>query len=111
MPSPTVCTVSGTIRDTSGSVLSGAVISVRSIKPFIHTTDNSLVVNYAVSTTSASDGTFSLNVVETTTNSVSMILTVKYQQGTAASTVVNDYYVTIPNSASATLASLISAQI
>lgn len=110
MPAPTVCTVSGTIRDTSGTVLSGAVISVQALKPFIHTTDNSLVVNYGVSTTSAADGTFSLNVIETTTNSVSLSLTIKNASGTAANQVATTYYVTIPNSASATLASLISGQ-
>lgn len=110
MPSPTVCTVSGTLRDTSGTVLSGATISVQSLKPFIHTTDNSLIVNYSVSTTTASDGTFSLNVVETTTPSVTLTLTIKNASGTAANQVATSYYVTIPNSASATLASLISGQ-
>lgn len=110
MPSPTVCTVSGTLRDTSGTVLSGATVSVQAIKPFIHTTDNSLVVNYSVSTTTAADGTFSLSVIETTTPSVSLILTIKNASGSAASQVQTSYYVTIPNSASATLASLISGQ-
>jgi hypothetical protein len=110
MPSPTVCAVSGTIRDTSGTVLSGATVSVSSIKPFIHPTDNSLILNYSVSTTSASDGTFTLSVVETTTPSVSLILTIKYPLGTNSNVVTTTYNVTIPNSASTTLATLISGQ-
>lgn len=110
MPAPTVCTISGTIRDTSGTVLSGATISVQALKPFIHTTDNSLIVNYQVSTTSASDGTFSLAVVETTTPSVSLALTIENTVGTTLPKTRTTYYITVPNSASATLASLISGQ-
>lgn len=110
MPSPTVCAISGTIRDTSGTALAGVVVSVQAIKPFIHTTDSSLIANYSVSTTTASDGTFTLSVVETTTNSVSLILTIRNSSGLAAPNVVNQYYITVPNAASATLASLITGQ-
>ena len=110
MPAPTTCTVSGTIRDAGGNAVVGATVAVNALKPFIHTTDSSLVANYSVSTTTASDGTFSLVVVETTTVSVSLILTIKSPLGTGANSVIASYSVTIPNAATATLASLISGQ-
>lgn len=110
MPAPTICTITGTIRDTGGTAISGAVISVQALKPFIHSADNSLVFNYEVSTTSGDDGTFSLGVIETTTDSVSLALTIKNAAGSASNLVLSTYSITVPNSASATLASLISGQ-
>lgn len=110
MPSPTVCTISGTLRDLSGTALPNATLTFSSIKPFVHSTDNSLIVNYSVSATTSASGTFSVGVVETTTPSVSLLLTVAYQLGTASNKVTSQYYVTIPNAATGTLASLISGQ-
>jgi len=110
MPSPTLCTVSGTLRDISGTVLPNATLTFSSIKPFIHTTDNSLVVNYSVTATTSASGTFSVSIIETATPATTLILTIAYQLGTASNKVTSQYSVTIPNSASATLASLISGQ-
>ncbi len=110
MPSPTTCAITGTIRNTSGTLVSGAVVSVNSIKPFIHPTDNSLVVNYSVYDTTTALGTFSLSVIETTTPAVSLILTIEYPMDSTSTIVRQQYYITVPNSASATLASLISGQ-
>jgi len=110
MAAPTVCTISGTLRDTSGQALSNATVSVSSIKPFIHPTDSSLVVNYSVSTTTDSNGLFNLNVIETTTPAVSLLLNIKYSMGSSAPSQTYTYYITVPNSASATLSSLISGQ-
>lgn len=110
MPAPTQCTISGTINNLGGDPVSGATISVSSIKPFIHTADNSLIANYSVSATTNGSGAFSLDVVETTTVSVSLLLTIAYPLSSAGNKVISAYYVTIPNSASATLASLISGQ-
>jgi hypothetical protein len=110
MPAPTICTVSGTLVELDGSAMVGAVISVKNIKPFIHPSDNSLVVSYQASATTNSSGVFSLDVIETTTPAVSLQLTVQYSSGLQLPVVNTYYYVTIPNAASATLASLISGQ-
>lgn len=112
MPSPTVCTVSGLLRDPSGAALAGATIIVQSIKPFIHPTDNSLITNFILTTTSGLDGTFSINIVETTTPNVTLTLSIRYLLGstTNSTPVLTSYTILVPNAASATLASLIAGE-
>lgn len=111
MPSPTVCTVSGVIRDTSGTLLPGTTVKANLRMPFIHTTDSSLIVNYEVTTTTDANGAWSLNLVETTTNSVTMTVTIFYATGSTNPNDRKEYTVTVPNSASATFATLISGQV
>lgn len=111
MPSPTVCTVSGTCRSINGSTLPGVTIKANSIRPFIHPTDSSLVDNYEVSTTSAADGTWSLSLVETTTPNTYVTITFYYPTGSTNPNDRKEYTVQVPNSASATFASLIGTQV
>lgn len=111
MPAPTVCSVTGTCRDSSGSALQGVIIRASAIRPFIHSTDSSLITNYEVSTTSASNGTWSLSLVETATDSVTMTITFIYPASSSASSARKEYTITVPNSASATFASLVSGQV
>lgn len=111
MPAPTVCAVSGTVRSINGSALSGVTIEANSVMPFVHSTDNSLISNYKVSTTSASDGTWSLSLVETTTPNTTVTITFIYATGATSPNDRKSYTVQIPNSASATFASLIGTQV
>lgn len=111
MPAPTVCTISGLLRDTSGTVLSGAIVSATNLRPFIHTTDNSLIMDYQVSTTSAADGTWSLALVETATPAVTVMITFLYSTGSGNPTTTHEYNITVPNTTTATFASLIGSQL
>jgi hypothetical protein len=111
MPAPTVCTVTGTLRDSAGSALSGATIQASCLRPYVHPTDSSLIVDYVVTTTTASDGTWSLNLVETTTPAVTVTIEFIYSQGATNGQVRKVYTVTIPNSSSATFASLVGTQV
>ncbi len=108
MPAPTQCAVTGTLRDSGGNALSGATVRAFAIKPYVHPTDSSLIVDYQVTTTTASDGTWSLTLVETATPAVTVTIEFVYTQGSGGTQVRKSYTVTVPNSASATFASLIS---
>lgn len=110
MPSPTVCTVTGTCRDLAGAALAGVIVRATNLKPFIHPTDSSLVLPYSVSTTSANDGTWSLNLVETASATLSTTISLTYATGSTLPNDTHDYTVTVPNSASATFASLITGE-
>lgn len=111
MPSPTVCAVSGTCRDSGGNLLSGVTVRARQLHPYVHSVDNSLVMPYVVSTTSASDGTWSLSLIETATESKTVTIDFLYSTGSNLPNDIHSYTVTVPNSASATFASLISGEI
>ncbi len=111
MPAPTVCTITGLMRDSSGNVLSGAIISATNLRPFIHPTDNSLIIDYQVSTTSAADGTWSLALVETTTPAVTVMVTLTYPTGVSNPITTHEYSILVPNQGSATFASLIGTQL
>lgn len=112
MANPTVCSVTGTCRDSSGSALSGVTITACAVRPYIHPTDSSLITADSVSTTSASDGTWSLSLVETTTPAVSITMSFIYPTSVnSGNTSRQSYTVTIPNTASTTFASLIGSQV
>lgn len=66
-------------------------------------------MNYEVTTTTATDGTWSLALVETVTPSVTLNISFSYPLGTNTITDRKDYTVIVPNQASATFASLISS--
>lgn len=110
MPSPTICTVSGTVKDATGTAISGVTVKASAIKPFIHSTDSSLITNTEALTTTASDGTWSLNLVETTTDSVTMTVTFIYTTGSNNPNDRRTYTILVPNSASSTFAALVSGQ-
>ena len=107
MPSPTVCTVSGVTRGLNGSVLAGVIVQAFNLNPWIHTTDNSLIIPYSLSTTSAADGTWALNLAETTTNSNYVTIAFVYPTTSTSGTFRKEYTVIIPNAASSTFAALL----
>ena len=111
MPAPTICTVSGTCRQVSGAVLGGVVVTAYTTRPFVHPTDSSLVCDYLVSTTSASDGTWSLALIETATPAVTLSISFTFSLGSTAPNDYKVYAITVPNQASATFSSLIGSQI
>lgn len=111
MPAPTICAVSGILRGTNGVVLQGATVIGSSIKPFIHSSDGSLVVNYQVSTTTDSNGAWTLSLIETATDSSSVTISFFYPLGSAAGNERKEYTIIVPNSASANFSTLIGSQL
>lgn len=105
------CTISGTVRNLYGNALAGVTVKANSDRPFIHPTDSSLITNYEVSTTTASDGTWSLTLIETETPDNTLTITFYYPAGSVTGNVRYEYTVQIPNTASATFASLIGTQV
>jgi hypothetical protein len=111
MAAPTICTISGVCKDTSGTAVAGATISATNLRPFIHTSDNSLILDYAVSTTTDASGAWSLNLVETTTPNITVQIRITYSTGANNPSTAHEYTILVPNSASATFASLIGSQL
>lgn len=105
-----ICTVSGTVLNALDQGVGGVVVKANSNRPFIHPTDGSLIVNYEVSTTTASDGTWSLALIETTTPNLALTISFFYPAG-PNSNQRKDYTCIIPNTASATFNSLITGQV
>lgn len=102
------CTVSGTIKSVGNSGIPNCTIRAYITSPFFHT-DGTYIANYQVSTTTDNTGAFSISLIETATISKTMTLEVEYPGG-ATDRLKNVYTVTIPNSGSATLASLITTE-
>jgi hypothetical protein len=107
-----ICTVSGTLRDSSVSAISGATIKASYIKPFINSVDSSLVSDNIVSTLTASDGSWSLAVSQPTATNFSpaptMVFSILYPQIGTTGLQQKDYTCTIPLSTTATFASIIN---
>lgn len=110
MPSIQICAVSGTCRTPTGSALPGVTVKAYSNRPFIHPTDNSLIANYEVNTTTANDGTWSLNLVETTTPACSLTVAFYYPSNTLSGYDRREYTIIVPNQTSATFASLVTGE-
>lgn len=111
MPSPTVCTISGVVRDNSGTLLAGVIVKANNRMPYIHPTDSSLIVDYEILTTTDSVGAWSLNLVETATPATSISITFIYPTGSTNPNDMKTYTIIVPNSASSTFAALISGQV
>lgn len=106
-----ICAVTGTIRDYTGTGIGGVTVSAYAERPFIHPTDNSLIVNYQITTTTASNGTWTLNLVETTTPNTTLTISFVYPIGSNSLNTRQEYTIQVPNSASATFQSLIGTQV
>ena len=102
------CVVSGTVYTTAGAAFSGVNVLAYMNQPMIYT-DGTLIPSYVQSTTTASDGTWSLTLVETTSNERTMTIAFEYPDGGSARK-RKEYTVIIPNSASANFATLASGQ-
>lgn len=106
-----MCTVSGTLLTASGAGIPGATVKATTVRPFLYSATGDLIANSEASTTTANDGTWSLTLVETTTDNVTMTISFVYPPGASAASARKDYTVQIPNTATATFQSLIGTQV
>lgn len=94
------CTVSGTMYDAGGSAISGATVRANIITPqFVSTT---LYVPKEVTTTTASDGTWSLALVQTLQYNVS----IEFPPNSTDSNILRKYSITCPASLTADFSTL-----
>lgn len=107
--SVTTCVVTGTLKDLSGTAIEGAAVYAYSVQPILYS-DGTMLAPYKVSTTTASDGTWSLTLAETTSISRNIVIAIDMPSG-SSQTVRREYTVTIPASGPVTFASLITGQI
>jgi hypothetical protein len=102
------CVVSGALKSVDNQALVNSFVRAYLTTPFFHA-DGTFIGNYQVSTEVASDGTWSLTLIETTTVSKTLTIRIEYPGGTH-DRLVKEYTIVVPNTASATLASLIGTQ-
>lgn len=95
-----LCTVSGLLQDATATAISGATVRFNQVAPSFSTTI--LVPTKEVSTTTASDGTWSLSLIQ----GLSGIVSIDFPPNATDSNRRVTYSVVIPASASATLQSL-----
>lgn len=100
------CVVSGTLVTPSNTALSGVEVKAYSTKPLFHT-DGTLIVDYAVSTTTDSNGDWSLTLIETETIEASLTVSFDMPVG-AVERKRKDYTVVVPNAASADFADIVT---
>jgi hypothetical protein len=101
----TTCTVSGTIKDPSNTVISGTVVKASITTPFLHG-DGTYIADYELSTEVDANGAWSLTLIETT--SISKKITIEIVYPTGNGTRSRTYSITVPATASANFHSLIS---
>ena len=106
--SVSTCVVSGKLVDPTGTAVVGATIAASLTVPYFYT-DGSLIIPYQVSTTTASDGTWSLTLAETTTTSTSIEVSIYLPNGSGG-TVRRNYTIIVPNSGTANFATLAAGQ-
>ncbi len=111
MSAPSTCTVSGSLLDNTGTAIAGASVTAYLTRPFVYSTTGALIADFQASTTTAADGSWSLVLVETTTDNVTM--TVAFGYGTSSgSTARKEYTIKVPKTPStATFTSLITGEI
>jgi hypothetical protein len=90
-----LCTVSGTVKDVSETAISGAIITAKLVTPIFSSTTQILPTE--VSTTSASDGTWSLSLLRT----ASVNITIQYPPNSTNSKVILGFSAIIPNASTA----------
>ncbi len=100
------CSVTGTIVDSSAVAVSGVAIRFRVVKPLLDASSN-LVVPTEVSTTTASNGSWSISLDQ----GISGIMSIDFPASTTASTLRSSYSITVPSQTSATFASLMPSEV
>lgn len=110
MANPVICTITGTLVDPTFTPIQGATVQARMIRPYVDPTSGSLVPNFAIETTTAVDGTWSLALTETTTANVGVTLAFYYVLDQNNAPAVYEYTVLVPATSTATFASLIGSQ-
>lgn len=96
------CTVSGTLKDVTETAISGAVIKANIVTPFFSST--TMIVPKEVSTTSATDGTWSLALNQ----GAQCVVEIDYPPNGTDSRRVSRYSITVPASGSANFSSLVT---
>jgi hypothetical protein len=97
------CAVSGTIQDVTETALSGVTIRFKLTIPVFNSTISTYVPKEVTATTTT-DGSFTINLART----VSGILSIEYPPNGTDSALRYNYAITIPNTATAILGSLIT---
>lgn len=105
----TICTVSGNVSSLLGQGLNSVTIKAYMPRPFKYP-DGTLILNYEVSTSSDVSGDWSLALAETETaqlNGIPITIAFEYSSGGAGDYLRREYTCVIPNTPTATFASLI----
>lgn len=102
------CVVSGTVYTLAGAGLTDVNVKAYITTPFFHT-DGTWLPNYEVSTTTASDGTWSLTLIETASISKTMTIAFDYPDG-SAQRARREYTITVPATSTANFATLATGQ-
>lgn len=101
------CVVSGTLVDITETALSGATVRAYAVSPFVSGTN--FVTNGVVSTTTASDGTWSLTLTRTASITPARTITIEFEYTNGTLGLVKEQYsVTVPNTTTAAFTSLIT---
>lgn len=102
------CVVSGTLKDLTGTALSGYNVYAYLTTPFFHT-DGTLIPAFKVSTTTDASGNWSLTLIETTSISKTITIVFDLPTGTVER-LRREYTVTIPNTGTANFSTLAAGQ-
>lgn len=101
------CVVSGTLKDLSETAISGATVKASAVGPFL--SGSTLIANKEISTTTASDGTWSLTLTRTATLSTPRTLqvTFEYTDGVSGKK-REEYTISVPDAATANFSDLVT---
>ena len=101
------CVVSGTLVDISETAISGATVRAYTLSPFVSGTN--FVTNSLVSTTTASDGTWSLTLARTANLTPARTVTIEFEYTNGTTGLVKEQYaVSVPNASTAAFTTLIT---
>ncbi len=110
MPNPTICTVSGNVKNLLGAAVTGCTVKATVSVPFFHPTGGSWISGELESTTSDGSGNFSLALIETATPVQRVLITFSYYDGVQGKK-SKAYSVVIPNQSTANLVDLVNAAV
>lgn len=99
------CTVTGYEKDVQGNAVEGAEIIAYIPAPFFH--GNNRIESFKATTTTNSDGEWTLDLIETETIEKSMIISIKSGNGDGGMT-LNEYSVVVPNIAATDFSDIIN---
>lgn len=103
---PNKCTIYGQSIDLGNNVLSGTILTVSSIEPFMHG-NNIVMIDESV--TSSANGFFDVDVIETATVSETVFITIEHTVGPDTTTVIYEN-ITIPDQATIDLETLLAGK-
>lgn len=108
------CIVSGTVNSLLGQGLNSVTVKASIVQPFFHT-DGTQFLNYEVSTTTDTNGAWSLTLIQTATANagagIPLTVALEYPSGGAGDYLRREYTIIVPNQATANFSDLIAGQI